>query len=658
MLTPKHNTDMRKTSRHQGILNHFAAAASLLAVFMVFAGGCASPGSPDGGPYDETPPRVVGSKPAYGAVGAKSKKIEIDFDEFVRVDNATDNVIVSPPQLNMPEITSTGRKIKVNLLDTLKPGTTYTIDFSDAIVDNNEGNPLGNYSFIFSTGDEVDTMEVSGTVLNAQNLEPVKGILVGLHSDTTDTAFQKIPLLRVARTNGSGRFVIKGVHPGRYRAYALKDADGDFRYTQKAEMLAFDRRTFETGSYPDARPDTVWHGVAHEKYDSIRMVHFTHYTPDDIVLLAFTAEGQERHLLKTERQTPERFDVYFTAPSTEVPQLKGLNFDEAKLVLDRSAGNDTLQYWIPDTALAYLDTLRATLTYLDTDTLGALQHRTDTLELVSKISHAKQLKWQAEAEKDWKKAQDKLRRRGRPYQTKMPPTPLDVRFQGTSSLAPDENLNFEMTEPLAFVDTTKIHLYLRSDSNYVPADYEFRRSGLSLMKYTLYGEWRPLQAYRLEIDSAAFVSVLGKASRRMQMNFDIPSLDKYASLFLNLKGVGDTMAVVQLLTGDKPVRSVRSKDSRAEFYFVKPGHYYVRLFIDRNGNGVWDPGDYEKGLQAEETYYYPSRLDLRALWDVEQDWDIHATPLTQQKPMAITKQKPDKAKTIKNRNAEREKNKR
>ena len=143
---------------------------------------CASIGSPDGGPYDETPPRVVGSTPDNKSTGNSRKKIDIAFNEYIKMENASEKVVVSPPQIEMPNIRTAGKHVKIDLYDSLRANTTYTIDFSDAIVDNNEGNPLGKYTFSFSTGSEIDTMEVSGTVLNAENLEPIKGILVGLYA--------------------------------------------------------------------------------------------------------------------------------------------------------------------------------------------------------------------------------------------------------------------------------------------------------------------------------------------------------------------------------------------------------------------------------------------------------------------------------------------
>ncbi len=637
-------------------MKRYAPLPFLLAALLWAA--CANPGSPDGGPYDETPPHVTGSTPVYGKLGAKDTRIDIFFDELVQVENASEKVVVSPPQMNMPEIVSRGKYIRVRLQDSLKANTTYTIDFSDAITDNNEGNPLGNYAFVFSTSDSIiDTMEVAGTVLNAENLEPVKGILVGLHSDTTDAAFLNKPFDRVARTDGRGRFVIRGVAQGTYRVYALNDMDGDFRYSQKAEMLAFMESTVTTGSYPDVRMDTVWHDSIY--YDSIVPVHYTHFTPDDIVLRAYTAKGQDRHLLKTERQTSEHLDAYFTAPSTELPQMEGLNFNaENAFAVDYNETKDTIVYWLRDTTLIYQDTLTAAFSYLENDSAGKLVRKTDTIDFISKFSHEKQVKWRNDEIKKWEKEQNKRKKKGLSYETEYPVPPLEVALKPTGSVAPNENLLFQVKEPLERIDTSKIHLYLQQDSAYVEVPYLLRPVGNSLMACRMLAEWRPLQQYRLVADSAAFTGIYTHCSKRMDVKFGIPSLDTYSSLFVHVKGVEDTMAVVQLLATDKPVASARTRKGTAEFYFVKPGNYYLRLFVDRNGNGKWDEGDFEKGTPPEETYYYPAKLNLRARWDVSQDWDIHALPLNRQKPAEITKQKPDKEKKIQNRNAERERNNR
>ena len=272
----------------------------LLAVgCLLLAVGCARMGSPDGGWYDDDPPVVIGSIPADKATGVKTKKVTIYFDEYIKLADATQNVIVSPPQIEMPDIQAKGKKIVVELKDTLKPNMTYTIDFSDAISDNNEDNPMGNYTFTFSTGEQTDTLEVSGSVLSAENLDPVAGILVGLYSDLADSAFKTKPLLRVARTDANGHFVIKGVAEGEYRIYALQDADGNYMFTQKSEMIAFSHETYKPYVKPDMRQDTIWRDTLH--IDSIAQVHYMHYYPDNIVLTAFQELQTNRYLLKTER---------------------------------------------------------------------------------------------------------------------------------------------------------------------------------------------------------------------------------------------------------------------------------------------------------------------------------------------------------------------
>ncbi|MCH5178314.1 MAG: Ig-like domain-containing protein [Prevotellaceae bacterium] len=616
--------------------------------------GCARPGTPDGGPYDETPPQVVGARPAEGAVGARSKTIEIYFDEFVKLENASEKIAISPPQINQPEIAANGRKITVKLIDSLKANTTYTIDFGDAIVDNNEGNPMGKYTYTFSTGDSISGFEVSGKVLNARNLEPIKGILVGLHADTTAQAFTSKPFDRMARTNGSGEFTIKGVAPAHYRIYALQDADGDFVYGQKSEMLAFSRADISPRSFPDQRADTIWRDSTH--YDSIRMVKYTHFVPDDIVLLAFNENTLDRHLLKSERLVPEHFDVYFTAPSEHRPVIKGLNFDDSKIIAQYSEKNDTVIYWLSDTALVHTDTLSATLTYMENDTTGVLVERTDTLDFVSRLPRSRQLKLEEEAYKEWEKQQEKLKKKGKEYQTEMPPAPLNLTITGNGSLDLYDNIHFRSPEPLSEVDTSMFHLYIKEDTLYLPADYEIEPVEGSAMEYVLYGEWRPEQQYLLRVDSAAMKSIYGKVSQKVEQRFTIPSLDKYCTFTASITGRSDTLVIVELLnSGDNVVRSQRTEGGKANFFFVKPGSYYMRAFIDRNGNGEWDEGNYELDRQPEEVYYFPSPLTLRAKWDQEQEWNLLQTPLIKQKPLAITKQKPDKEKKIQNRNEERAK---
>ena len=623
-----------------------------LLVFLLVA-SCARMGQPDGGWYDETPPKVIGANPADGGVNVNSKKVSIYFDEFIKLDNPTEKVVVSPPQLETPEIKAAGKKITVSLVDSLKPNTTYTIDFSDAISDNNENNPMGNYTYSFSTGEVIDTLQVSGYVLESENLEPIKGILVGLYSDQEDSAFKTKPMLRVSRTDSRGRFVIKGVAPGSYRIYALQDMDGNYMFSQKSEKIAFNHDIIVPSCKPDVRQDTTWVDTLHIK--SIDQVSYTHFLPDDIVLRAFTETLTDRYFLKSERKDANNFSLFFSYGDSILPSIRGLNFDaKDAFIVEATQKKDSITYWLRDTALVNQDTLRLEMTYRMSDSTGVLKNQTDTLELLSKIPFAKRQKQLAKELEEWTKKQEKLKKKGEPYDSVMPPKALEVQVQSVSQLDPDKNIKFNFPTPLAKVDTAGIHLYAKHDTLWYRAPFEFRP--IKNKEYELLGEWRPDIEYSLEVDSAAFKDIYGLVSKPIKQGFKVSSLDEYGTLLVNITSLNDQPLLVQLLNGqDQVVKETKAVNGVAEFYYLKPDKYYMRMIVDRNGNGRWDTGDYDKDEQAEEVYYYPTYIECKAKWDITESWDPTATPLSRQKPGAITKQKPDKEKKVKNQNAERAK---
>ena len=615
---------------------------------------CARMGQPDGGWYDDDPPKVIGCTPEDQATKVTTKKITILFDEYIKLTDATNKVIVSPPQLEVPDIKAAGKKIVVELQDSLMPNTTYTIDFSDAISDNNENNPMGNYTYSFSTGEQIDTFEVSGYVLDASNLEPIKGIMVGLYNDLADSAFQTKPLLRVSRTDGSGHFVVKGVAPGTYRAYALQDADGDFRFSQKSEMIGFNHQTIVPSSKPDVRTDTIWRDSL--RIDALIQVPYTHFLPDDVALLAFTQEQTDRFLVKTERVEANKFSMYFSYGHSELPVIKGLNFNsDSAFVVEPSAKRDTIHYWIRDTALVNQDTLRMEITYQMTDSLGALVNQTDTLDGLAKVPFEKRKKELAKELEKWQKDLEKKRKRGMEVlDTIMPVKPLEPKYDAPSSMDPDKVVSVEMPTPLQHCDTAAVHLYSMIDSVWYESSCRMVPVPNMIRKYKILADWRPGIEYSLEVDSAAFIDIYGKASNAFKQGIKVKTEDEYSTLKLNISGVEDSAMVVQLLNGsDKVVKQVKVKNHVAQFNYVKPDKYYISAFIDSNGNGVWDTGDYVEDRQAEAVYYYPREIECKAKWDVTQSWNVIATPVFKQKPAKITKQKPEAAKKLKNRNAER-----
>lgn len=665
-MKERNNTDKAHSTQRTRRLNWQLCRFALLLLTLTLVAACARMGNPDGGWYDETPPRVVGASPAEKATGVKTRKLHIRFNEFIKIENATENVVVSPPQLESPDIKAGGKSIDIELKDSLKANTTYTVDFSDAITDNNEGNPLGNYTYSFSTGEHIDTMEVSGWVLAAENLEPVKGILVGLYANLADSAFRTQPMLRVAKTDGRGHFVIRGIAPGKYRVYALQDVDGDYHLTQKGEEMAFNREVIVPSSKPDVRQDTLWRDSL--RIDSISRVSYTHFLPDNIMLRAFTHVQTDRFFTKAERTLPECFSLVFTAGSNELPQLRGLNFNNAEraFIVMPTAKKDTITYWIKDSALINQDTLRMQMQYWSTDTTGQLRMKQDTIEILSKTPYAKRLKEKQKKAEEWKKAQDKAQKKGEPFETIMRPEALKVEVKVNNSIAPDENVRIELPTPLQSLDSTKVHLYSKRDTLWYEARYRLRvREGADSLApvgtnllhkrwLELQAEWKPGVEYSFELDSLALTDIYGTTSGKIKQGFKVREDKEFATLAVSLTALTDSNVVVQLLNGqDAVVKQTRALAGTANFYYLQPATYYLRLFVDRNGNGRWDTGDFYRGEEPETVYYFPEEIECKANWDATRTWNPTAKPLNEQKPGKITKQKPDKGKSIKRRNRER-----
>lgn len=624
-----------------------------LLMLMIVVYSCASMGNPDGGPYDEEPPKFVRSTPKPFAINSKEKKVTIEFDEFIKLEKAAEKVVVSPPQLEQPEIKASGRKVVVGLVDSLRPNTTYTIDFADAIVDNNEGNPLGNYAFIFSTGTTIDTMEVSGTVLSASDLEPVKNIQVGLHSDLSDSAFMKKPFDRVSRTDSRGHFSIRGIAPGKYRIYALMDGNQNYLFDSKTEMIAFSDSIIIPAMEDAMRQDTIWKDSL--TIDTIKSVGYTRFLPDDIILRAFKEENDRQYLTRSERDKENHFVLTFSARADTLPTLKGLNFDERDaFIIEKTDRNDSICYWIKDSLIYQMDTLEIQMDYLATDTLDRLVPQTDTLFLANKLTRAEREKLEAKAAEEKEKERKKKEKKGE----KIEPEPtkfLTLNVDAPSAFDLDRNVYLSFDEPVASIDTAAIHMEIKKDSLWEEIPFLFVSDSVLPRKYEILAEWEPEKEYQLSIDSMAFKGVYGLHTNKVKQTMKVKKLNEYGTILLNITGA-DSTAVVELLDGSgKVLRQQRiTPQNTADFYYLNPGtKFYIRLFNDRNGNGVWDTGKYSEHLQPEEVYYFPKVWEMKANFDFEENWNINAVPVEKQKLDEIKKQKPEETKKIQDRNKER-----
>ena len=624
-------------------------------MLVIIGYSCASMGTPDGGPYDEMPPKFIGSNPGLHAVNAKSKKLELAFDEFIKLEKAAEKVVVSPPQLEQPEIKVVGKKVVIELLDSLKDSTTYTIDFSDAIVDNNEGNPMGHFTYSFSTGTSIDTMEVSGTVLNAADLEPIKGIQVGLHKNLNDSALTTLPFDRVSRTDSRGHFIIRGVAPGKYRIYALMDGNQNYLYDSKTEMVAFSDSIIIPSMMPATRQDTLWKDTL--TIDTIKTVVYTRFMPDDVILRAFKEENTRQFFSRSQRDKENHFILKFSAKADTLPTLTGLNFDaKDAFIIEPNEGNDSICYWIKDSLVYQMDTLTMQMDYLYTDSLNQLVPKTDTIYLANKLTREQREKLAKKEAEEKEKERKKKEKKGETIEPEKTPF-LKMNIDAPSAFDINKNIALSFEEPVVKIDTSAIHMSVKVDTLWQDIPFLFMADSVLPRKYEILAEWEPEKEYQLKIDSAAIIGLYGLHTNKVEQSVKVKKLDEYGTLLFNLQGASPTSIVELLDNSGKVLRQQRiTSENTADFYYLAPNtKYYIRLFDDRNGNGKWDTGNVEQGIQPEEVYYFPKVWEMKANFEFEETWNIHATPVDKQKLDEIKKQKPEETKKVQNKNKERAK---
>lgn len=597
--------------------------------------GCANMGQgPQGGPVDITPPKPLRSTPEQMALGFQKNRIEIVFDEIIQVDNAFENVIVSPPQKEAPIVKAVGRKLLIELRDTLLDSTTYTIDFGSAIVDNNEKIPLHNYSFSFSTGSQIDTLKLSGIVIDAETLNPVSGLMIGIHSDLSDSAFINKKFDRITRTDNQGKFTISNVKEGKYRIYGLDDIGNNFRFDMPNEQIAFTDSVFVPKVAMKESLDTTFRDSIVEQggsKDTIRLIDTIIakreyiYTPDSIILKSFTEEFYKQYLTKTERKDAQHFTIYFADKNDSLPKLEPINFSLDQLFVQANERKDTISYWLRDSVLWETDTLTLRLTYQKSDSLNQLQPQTDTLNFVYKKPKQSSSTRRQSIRQDF----------------------ISITSNATSTFDffKEVELSFK-TPTFIALDTARRYTFEEKiDTNWRAYPCVLQQKDSLGLRYTLKTELKANATYRFKVDSAYFHDLYGKVNNTFTTNITTKPRDSYSTLTLEL-GMATGQEVVELLSKeDKVLRRIKVEKAgsqKIKFDLLDAGVYYARLFVDRNGNGKWDVGDYSERRQPEEVYYYPYYFELRQMWDSEEYWDYLEFPLLEQKPKELIKVKTNK----------------
>lgn len=605
-------------------------------IVIAILAGCASIGRPGGGPRDEKPPVFMRSNPEQGALNVDRQRLELFFDENVQLDDAFNKVIVSPSQKLAPVVRSQGRRVTVELRDSLIPDETYTIDFGDAIKDLNEGNILDGFALDFSTGDIIDTLRISGVVLEAHTLEPAQGILVGVYSNMADSALTTLPLERVARTNSRGQFTVRGLKDKPYRVFAINDLNRDNRWDRSEDVAFYDgtvRPSVEQITVNDTLRDA-------EGRDSIVTRPGIAYLPADVLLTWFNEDYKPHYMTDYARPARNRVTVNLSAPTDSLvrasivrtPALDSLVWDDIT-VLDINPTNDSITWWISDPRAIAVDSLTLALSYPRTDSLENVVMYNDTVRVFYRPTSD-----------EIKKAKEKAKLQEKGADTIPEPQILmDVHPVTGSSHDIYMPLYIDSSTPWKSIDSTRLQLSILVDSVWQPVAHSPLSTvdGASILRRRIDFDRKPGQKYKFEADSAAFYDIYDNPSKKLSHEFTVKDVDAYSKLIFNISPADSSVVVELLDSSDKVVRTEKGDArGRVVFNYVNPGSYYARMFYDDNGDGLWTTGNIALDLQPEEVAYYPKKIDARANWDVDLTWDIYQIPIDIQKPYAILKNKP------------------
>ncbi len=602
---------------HTSFKKHIGVLA-VVAVSILLLWGCASIGNPSGGPRDEDPPRFVRANPSPGSVNVDPSNIYIDFNELVNVKDAFQKVVLSPPGASTPRVSTRGRRVIVNITDTLLPNTTYTIDFGDAIEDNNEGNKLPGFAYTFSTGPTLDSLRISGMVLGAEDMEPQQGVFVGAYISKEDSAFTKMPFERLARTDDYGRFIIRGLQDTTYRLFALKDLDNDRHYANPEEDIAWFEDIIRPTSERIMTSDTI-RDLYTGAVDTVVQRERTRFLPNNVLLRMYNTGLKPQYMVSYTRPDSTKLEFIFNSPSKVMPSVK-LADDEMypdPLKAEMTVGNDTLTFWLP-TDIATRDTLKLALRYSNVNLLTGIETIVnDTVKLMKpKDKNAnKKEKKKKKSDKKNKKADvlaspteegDSIQTSASEQVTAELSDSTDVEKPKIPTFAfsakgPDNDIKrplaIEVPIPLSRLDSLAFHLETKQDTLWIPVKGEYRlerADTLSERRFKIEFPWQRGASYRLTVDSLAGTDIYGVNSERLEYEFKTKAPEDLSNLKITLVGIdNDIPAFVQLMaTADKPKYTAQVVNGAAVFEGIDAGKYYARLYEDFNGDGKYTAGSY------------------------------------------------------------------
>ena len=655
---------------------HFSTLLVTFLLLILGAAGCAKQSSPEGGPYDMTPPRVVRCTPEMGSTNVSAHRVRITFDEYIQLERGEDKIIYSPPQRIPPKALVNQKQLVVTYQDSLIANTTYTINFNRAIKDYNEGNYIEQYVYAFSTGDYLDTMQVSGQVLDAYTLQPVPRILAGVYNTPLPTDSLDRPMTRMTYTDDKGHFTLQNVRDGDYYAIALVDMDRSYSYNAPNESFAITLDSFRTEVVPRSalmpaketkktKVDSLGNvadslGVRADSLIAKEQTPTTAtdttataadsvspyvYLPNDLLLLLTRPKTHIVRLERLVRRDSMSLMATFTEPIDTLPQIKILSPDylttPTSYYPDLSADRKNLTYWLsPHDSLAR-DSVVVAFAYPTTDSIGSPINKLDTMTLHAPRVQAAKAK--AKPKKQSKVEAPETAADGLSHASDTTALAETQRELRAVTILSQEDIHKETTRdslwisydvPILAIDTAQVQLAKLVDSVPHPIPCQLRPDSIRRCRWLVDFAKEPGTTYRLTVDTAAITGLYGGTSAPAQKDLKIASATELGSLAITLTGhPTEHPLYVYLLSSKEEILATAQPDSAGLVSFTElaPGAYFLKLYVDLNENGSWDGGIYP-ATPPEPVRYLPQSVNVQARFATEQKWAYDGTPLAEQRP--------------------------
>lgn len=591
---------------------------------IILLASCANPVAPTGGPKDVTPPEILRTSPPLQSTNYTNQEIILYFDEYVKLKDIEQQLIISPPVKETPAFRTKGKSLVAEFKDPWRSETTYNIFFGDAIVDITEGNSIPGYKFTFSTGSVLDSMQISGKLINAFSLAPVKAAYVMLYDTIYDSIpFKQIPYY-IARTNDMGEFQLTNLRNRPYKIFALTDINANYLYDMPTEEIAFidtlitpweetrKAGTLKVGGDNEIKADTavleenvvvtnpgndsivitdtlIPGGISQEPSPALSdSTMVAAGKRNYIQLFHFKEVDSVQSLVRVPLLRENVLAFYFKFPTVDPEFIIPDDLYDKKPVMANNRFNDTITMWLP-----------------------GFIHDSIKLEVSDKGSVLDTIEMSVKPRENTIKKTEPVKK----------PALLITSNIARNKLKPGTPLRLTFADPLMLSITE--NLVLKQDSIIIQnVNYTFTDSLKKQMVINY--PWKEGLQYSLTVPDSTFVGIMGSKNDSLNFAFYGIKEEESANLMLNVDLATASQYIVQLLDSkDKIIgQTTISDDKLLEFKYIEPGKYRVRAIDDRNGNGYWDTGKYLAGRYPERVLYYTQEIELRANWTLEEQWQI------------------------------------